>query len=141
MSCNKTNSAKITPVLAAGSVASPYFIQVNISQRLCTQVCADSVPVFAPSFSLRGYSQVGTGQYVATIHVEGIISYDPCGSSGCCSRQQNISQDFTVPFASTAAPTSVTIAAGVSVNAISATACQRCSRDFVSETPITLTVA
>jgi hypothetical protein len=90
---------------------------------------------------LKGFSPVGTGQYVATIHVEGIISYDPCGSSGCCSRQQNISQDFTVPFASTAAPTSVTIAAGVSVNAISATACQRCSRDFVSETPITLTVA
>lgn len=141
MSCNKTNSAKITPVLAAGSVESPYFIQVNISQRLCTPVCADSVPVFAPTFSLKSYAEVGTNQYVATIHVEGIISYDPCGSNGCCSKQQNISQDFTVPFASATAPTAVTIAAGTSVNAISATACQKCSRDFVSETPVTLTVA
>ena len=141
MSCNKTNSAKITPELAAGSTASPYFVQVNISQRLCTPVCADAVPVFNPTFSLKGYADVGTGQYVATIHVEGIISYDPCGSTGCCSKQQNVSQDFTVPFAAATAPTSVTIAAGVSVNSISATACQRCSRDFVSETPITITVA
>lgn len=141
MSCNKTNSAKITPVLAAGSVASPYFIQVNISQRLCTPVCVDDIPVFTPAYSLKGYAEVGDGQYVATIHVEGIISYDPCGSSGCCSKQQNVSQDFTIPFAATAAPTSVTIAAGVSVNSISATACQKCSRDFVSETPITLTIA
>lgn len=141
MSCNKTNSAKITPELAAGSVASPYFIQVNISQRLCNPVCVDETPVFAPVFSIKGYAEVDTGQYVATVHVEGIISYNPCGSSGCCSKQQNISQDFTVPFASTAAPTSVTIAAGTSVNAISATACQNCSRDFVSETPITLIVA
>jgi hypothetical protein len=52
-----------------------------------------------------------------------------------------VSQDFTLPFGSTAAPTSVTIAAGVSINSISATACQKCSRDFVSETPITLTIA
>lgn len=141
MSCNKPNSAKITPELAAGSTASPYFVQVNISQRLCAPVCVDEVPVFAPTFSLKGFSEVGTGQYVATIHVEGIISYDPCGSSGCCSKQQNLSQDFTVPFAATAAPTSVTIAAGVSVNSISASACQRCSRDFVSETPITITIA
>ena len=141
MSCNKTHSAKITPVLAAGSVASPYFFQVNISQRLYTPVCVDDIPVFAPSYLLKGFSEVGTGQYIATIHVEGIISYDPCGSSGCCSKQQNVSQDFTIPFASTAAPTSVTIAAGVSVNSISATACQKCSRDFVSETPITLTIA
>lgn len=141
MSCNKPNSAKITPVLAAGSVASPYFVQVNISQRLCNPVCVDEVPVFAPAFSLKGFDSVGTGQYVATIHVEGIISYNPCGSCGCLSKQQNISQDFTVPFASATAPTSVTIAAGTSVNAISSTACQKCSREFVSETPITLTVA
>lgn len=141
MSCNKTNSAKITPVLAAGSVASPYFVQVNISQRLCTPVCVDDVPVFNPVFSLKSYSEVGESQYVATIHVEGIVSYDPCGSSGCCSKQQNISQDFTVPFAIATAPTSVTIAAGTSVNGISASSCQKCSRDFVSETPITLTIA
>lgn len=31
----KLNLAVITPVLAAGSVASPYFFQVNVSQRLC----------------------------------------------------------------------------------------------------------
>jgi hypothetical protein len=141
MSCNKTNSAVITPVVALGSSASPYFVQVNISQRLCTPVCVDQVPVFAPRYSYAGIAQVAAGQYVITIHVEGIISYNPCGSNGCCSRQQNVSQDFTIPLASATAPTSVTIVQGSSVNAIHASGCQNCSREFVSETPLTITVA
>lgn len=136
---NKIQASVITPVLAAGSVASPYFYQVNISQRLCHKTCADNTPVFQPVYSLKGVSQVGAGQYVATIHVEGIISYVPC-NGGCCTKQQPLSQDFTIPIASTAAP-SVTIAQGSSVNAVAATACQPCSRTFVSETPLTITVA
>lgn len=146
MSCGCTNSKKvhaavITPVLAAGSVASPYFVQVNISQRLCRKACVNLPPVFNPVFSLVDYAAVGTGQYVATVKVEGIIAYTPCDTNGCCDKTQVISQEFTIPFASTAAPTAVTITQGTPVNTIAVTGCQTCSRAFVSETPITLTVA
>lgn len=146
MSCGCSNSKKvhaavITPVLAAGSVASPYFVQVNISQRLCKKACVNKPPVFNPVFSLVGYDLVGTGQYVATVKVEGVIAYTPCETNGCCDKTQVISQEFTIPFASTATPTSVTITQGVAVNAISVTGCQDCSRAFVSETPVILTVA
>lgn len=137
----KQNSAIITPTLAAGSVASPYFVQVSISQRLCSPACEDQTPIFTPAFSLVDFSEVGAGQYVATIKVEGIISYVPCGGNSCCTRTQVLSQTFTVPFASETAPTSVTIESGVPVNTVVTSACQSCSRDFVSETPITLTVA
>lgn len=139
--CNKkVHPADITPVLAAGSVASPYFVQVNISQRLCKKTCIGQTPVFTPQFSLIGYEAVGVGQYVATIHVEGIIGYTPCETNGCCDKTQVLSQNFTIPFASATAPTAVTITSGVTANAIAAAPCQTCSRDFVSETPITLTV-
>lgn len=139
--CCKQNSANISATLAAGSVASPYFFEVVIAQRLCSPACVDGIPVFAPTFSLVGYTSVGTGQYVATIKVEGIISYAPCGGSVCSTRTQVLSQTFNVPFASETAPTSVTIASGVAVNSVVATACQSCSRDFQSRAPITLTIA
>lgn len=138
---NKINSATITPVLAAGSTDSPYFILVNISQRLCSKTCVSRAPVFNPRFSAVGFSQVGTGQYVATIHVEGIICYSPCETNGCCDKTQDVSQDFTIPFASTVAPSSVTVEQGASVNAMASVDCRKCSRSFVSETPLTLTVA
>lgn len=139
--CSKIKSADITATLAAGSVASPFTLQVNISQKLCQPACVDSTPVFAPQFSLVGYSPVGAGSYVATVHVEGIISYVPCTKNVCCTKTQVLSQDFTIPFTSAAVPTTVTIVSGVSVNSIAASACQKCSRSFVSETPLTLTVA
>lgn len=138
---NKINSATITPVLAAGSVASPYYVQVNISQRLCYKSCVESQPSFAPLFSVKSVSQVGAGQYVATIHVEGLVSYIPCNGDECCTKTQLISQDFTLPIASATAPTSVTVVAGTPVNIIVGGACQSCSRSFVNETPITVTVA
>lgn len=138
---NKVNSATITPVIAAGSTDSPYFVLVNISQRLCYKTCVSRSPVFNPRFSIVGFSQVGTGQYVATVHVEGIICYSPCESNGCCDKMQNVSQDFTIPFASTAAPSSVTLEQGASVNAMAAVDCQKCSRSFVSETPLSLVIA
>ena len=146
MSCNcstqkKDHAAVITPILAAGSVASPYFVQVNISQRLCHKACVNLTPVFNPVFSLVDYATVGTGQYVATVRVQGVVSYTPCDSNGCCDKMQVISQEFTIPFASATAPTTVTITQGTSVNAIAATGCQTCSRMFVSETPVILTVA
>lgn len=133
-------SAFITPVLAAGSVASPYFVQLNVSQKLCHKACKDNIPVFAPSISYESISEVATGQYVATFHIEGVISYQPC-SGGCNSKTMNISQDFTVPIASASAPTSVTVTAGAAVNTLIAAACQNCTRDFVSEIPLTITVA
>ena len=138
--CNKIQPAVITPVLALGSSASPYFLQVNITQWLCFQTCVEQTPVFSPSFSLLGVSQVGVSQYIATIRVEGIISYVPCNGGCECTKQQPLSQEFTVPIASTGTPT-VTIEKGATVNAMAASGCQRCSRQFVSETPLTITVA
>lgn len=138
---NKVNSAVITPVLAAGSVASPFFVLVNLTQRLCCKTCVSRAPVFNPRFSVVGVTRVAAGQFVATVHVEGIICYSPCGSEGCCDKSQNVSQDFTIPFTSAAASPVVTITQGASINAMSAVDCQKCSRLFVSETPLTMTVA
>lgn len=137
---NKIQAPVITPVLAAGSTASPYYCQVNITQRLCFPTCAENTPVFAPQFSLVGIVQVGTGQYAATIRVQGIISYVPCNGGCCCTKSQPLSDTFTIPIASATAPTEVMVAAGVTVNAVSTTACQQCSRTFVSETPLSITV-
>lgn len=138
--CNKIQPAVITPTLAAGSVASPYYVLVNISQRLCFPTCVERTPVFNPTYSLKSVAQVATGQYVATIHVEGIVSYVQCNGGCNCTKQQPISQDFTVPIASATAPT-VSIEQGAAVNVIAANGCQNCSRAFVSETPLTITVA
>ena len=138
--CNKIQPAVITPTLAAGSVASPYYVLVNISQRLCFPTCVERTPVFNPTYSLKSVAQVATGQYVATLHVEGIVSYVQCNGGCNCTKQQPISQDFTVPIASATAPT-VTIAQGATVNTVAANGCQNCSRAFVSETPLTITVA
>ncbi len=54
---NKIQAPVITPVLAAGSTASPYYYQVNITQRLCFPTCAENMPVFSPQFSLVGIAQ------------------------------------------------------------------------------------
>lgn len=140
MGC-KQNAALISATLAAGSVASPYYVQVNISQRLCNPSCVDNTPVFNPTFSVRSISAVGTGQYVVTVHVEGVINYVPCGGNTCNTRTQLLSQDFTIPITSATEPTSVTIVAGTTVNDVKGVGCQNCSRDFVSETPLTITVA
>lgn len=137
----KKNKASVTVTLAAGSTASPYFAQVNISKRLCKKTCADETPVFTPQFAYVDIANVGEGQYMATIHVEGTITYNPCGTNGCCAKVESISQNFTVPIAATAAPTSVTVVAGDTVNTMQPNGCQNCTRNFVSETPLTITVA
>ena len=139
--CNRIHPAVITPVLAAGSVASPYFVEVNITQRLCFPTCAENAPVFDPKFSMKALANVGTSQYVATIHVEGIISYVPCNGGCCCTKQQPLSHDFTIPIFSATTPTSVTVTAGNTSNIVAVSGCQQCGRTFVSETPLTLTVA
>lgn len=139
--CNKIQPAIITPVLAVGSVASPYFVQVNISQRLCYPTCVQNTPVFNPRFSLVSVAQVAAGQFMATIHVEGILSYVPCNGGCSCTKQQPLSQNFTIPIATAGAAPVVTITQGESVNAMSAIGCQSCGRNFVSETPLTITIA
>ena len=138
--CKKTNAAVITPVLAAGSVASPYYVQAKITKKLCKKVCVNEVPVFAPVFSVVSVAAVGIGQYVATIHVEGSVTYNPCHGCGCAAEVEIVSQNFTIPIASATAPTSVTITAGVSVNSIVVDGCETCSTNFKSETPLTITV-
>lgn len=136
---NKIQPASITPLPALGSVASPYFVQVNISQRLCFSTCVEQTPVFAPIFSLKKVEQVGIGQYMATIHVEGVISY-AAYKAGCnCAKTQPLSQDFTLPMVFPSS--TVTITQGAAVNSMSASGCQQYSRAFVSETPLTITVA
>lgn len=139
MNCGKIQppSISFTPML--GSTASPYAGMVNITQRLCYPCCVGTPPVFSPTFSVVGISQVGTGQYVATLHCEGVICYNPLNGGCGCTKMQTISQDFTVSLAEATAPT-VTIVAGQTINTLAATACQQASRTFVSETPLTLTV-
>lgn len=128
----------ITATLAAGSTASPYFASVNLTKRLCRAVCAQETPSFVPSFNVLGWSQVGATQYVATIQVQGCVSYNPCGA--CCGESEPVNRTFTIPFSSPTAPTSVAVSAGTTVNAIVASPCRNCGRTFVSETALTLTV-
>lgn len=91
--CNKIQPAVITPVLALGSVASPYFVQVQVAQRLCYPTCVENTPVFNPRFSVKSVAQVAATQYVATIHVEGVISYVKC-HGGCDCSSKGIAYDM-----------------------------------------------
>lgn len=135
-----SNSVIITPVLAAGSTASPYLFDVNITQKLCQPTCVSQTPVFAPVFSLVGYSALGNNMYVATINVQGIVSFTPCKGDACCTKTQVLNQNFSLPFTSATAPTAVSIVHGTAVNVMQGQACKSCSRIFVSETPVSLTV-
>lgn len=136
----KNYFANITATLAAGSVASPYQYLINITQKLCKPSCVEQTPVFAPVFSLVGITQVGVGQFLATIHVEGVIYYVPCDGNVCGTKSQLISQDFTIPIAATTV-TTVTLAKGTTINTIAGAPCKKCSRNFVSESPLVVTVA
>lgn len=130
----------VTATLAAGSTTSPYRFLVNISQKLCFGTCTGDTPVFTPDVTLLGVSLAGTGTYVATVHIEGIISYVPCNGGCCDMKAQPISTNVNIPIASTTDPT-VTITKGNVTNAIVATGCQTCSRNFVSEIVLAVAVA
>jgi hypothetical protein len=135
------NKTIIKAVLAAGSAASPFFYEVGICRRLCHKTCAESTPVFAPAFSFVGVENVGTNQYLITIHVEGVIHYTPCGCGQCAVKAETVSENFTVPYYGTAAPATVTLAAGATDNSVAGTPCNPCSADFVSRTPLSITIA
>lgn len=136
---SKIQPALITFTPALGSTASPYAGLVNITQRLCFNCCTDTTPVFQPRFSVKSVAPAGTDLYAVTLHVEGVIAYVPCNGGCGCTKMQPLSQDFPVVISSTTVPT-VTLEQGASINDLSATACQNCSRTFVSDTPLTLTV-
>jgi hypothetical protein len=139
MGC-KQKTTNITTTLALGSIDSPYYVQAKIEHRLCAPVCVSQVPIFNPIFSVVSFAEVGSGQYVATIRVEGVVYYNPCEGNTCATRMSTINETFPIPFTSTTAPTSVTISAGTVTNSLVAT-CQNYTRDFVSDVPINLTVA
>ena len=135
------NKTIIKAVLAAGSAASPFFYEVGICHRLCHKTCAESTPVFAPAFSYVGTENVGTNQYLITIHVEGVIHYTPCGCGQCAVKAETVSENFTVPYYGTAAPATVTITAGSTVNDVKAAPCQNCGNVFESETPLSVAIS
>jgi len=134
--------ATIQTILAAGSVASPYYFDVKITKQLCSKT--PNAPVFIPIFTLVSYTQVGTAgtglEYEALVNVQGIATYTPCGS--CCAKSQTVSQQFVIPFYSATAPSSVTIAAGTPINTlITGNGCNSCcSNQFVCDVPLNLTV-
>ena len=125
--------------LAAGSVASPFYLDAVIRQELCHEACAEAAPLFAPTFSVVGTEEVGTDQYLNKLHVEGATNHTPCRGGACSVRTMTVSEDFTVPYSGTA-PASVTVSTGETENSIETSPCRTCGRTMVSRTPISLTV-
>lgn len=139
---NKRNlPANITATLAVGATATAPYYDVNITQQLCTPACVDETPVFNPRFSVKSIANVGTSQYLVVMHVEGVINYVPCNCGTCCTRSQVVSQDFTIPVFSATAISGVTAAVGIVQNGIARLACCDCSKTFVCDAPLTLTIA
>lgn len=139
---NKRNlPANITATLAVGSTATAPYYDINITQQLCTPACVDETPVFNPKMTVKSVANVGTSQYLVVLHVEGAINYVPCNCGSCCTRTQLVSQDFTIPVFSSTAITSITPTLGTVQNGIAKIACCSCSKTFVCDAPLTLTIA
>lgn len=136
----RTFPAHITATLAVGATATAPYYDVNITQQLCTPACVDETPVFAPTFTVKSIANVGTSQYLVVLHVEGVINYVPCNCGTCCTRSQVVSQDFTIPVFSATPIGSVTPSIGAVQNGIARIACCSCSKMFVSDVPLTLTI-
>lgn len=137
----RTIPACIMATLAVGATATAPYYDVNITQQLCAPSCVDETPVFNPQFSVKSIVNVGTSQYLITIHVEGVISYVPCNCGSCCTRSQVVSQDFTIPVFSATAITTATTSLGSVKNRLVKVACCSCSKTFVCDAPLTLTIA
>lgn len=131
----------ITLTMGAGKTSSPYFYDMNLTQKLCKKACADEVPIFDPSFTYLGVMGVGTNQYIASFRVDGVIYYTPCGCNSCATTAQKVSQEFTIPIYSTTDISNVAITiSSQAVNVIAKNPCEQCSSTFVSEIPLTVTV-
>lgn len=137
----RTIPACIMATLAVGATATAPYYDVNITQQLCAPSCVDETPVFNPQFSVKSIANVGTSQYLITIHLEGVISYVPCNCGSCCTRSQVVSQDFTIPVFSATEITNVTTSLGSVKNRLVKVACCSCSKTFVCDAPLTLTIA
>lgn len=136
----KTIPALIHATFGAGKNSSPYYYDVNITQTLCQAACCDDKPIFKPQFSVVSLEEVGTGQFIVNVHVEGAVSYIPCGCGSCATRTQNISQDFSIPVYSATALTGASISVGTTQNYMAKEPCCQYSKTFVSDTPISLSV-
>ena len=136
----KKNKTTITTELAAGSVTSPYFYEMQIEHHLCRSACSDSVPMFTPVVSVVGTTNVGTNQYLVTLSVEGVIHYTPCNACECNVKAETINEDVTIALFSADAITSVTIAQGTAVNTLQTEPCKNCSDEFMCSIPLTLTI-
>ena len=135
----KKNIPSITTQLAAGSTTSPYFLTATMRLALCRDTCADTPPVFTPSISVVSINDVGTGQYLLTLNMQGVVSYTPCGA--CQAVAVNVNETFTVAVASDATPTSATVSTSTTINTIEHQPCHQCGSTLVSVTPLTLTIA
>lgn len=137
----KTIPAIIVATMAAGKTSSPYLYNVGIAQQLCEPTCVDEKPVFTPVFSVADISSAGlTNMYNVTVHVEGVVNYTPCYCSTCCTRPQIISQDFVIPIYSTTAVSNVTLSSGTPSNGVVKHSCCNCSKTFVCDVALSLTV-
>lgn len=136
----RTVPAIITATLASGATTTAPYYDINITQQLCSPACVDETPVFNPKFTVKSIANVGTSQYIVVVHVEGVVNYIPCNCGSCCTRSQVISQDFTIPVFSTSAVSAVTPAVGAAQNGIARISCCDCSKTFVSDVPLTLTI-
>ena len=132
--------AIIIATLAASSVASPYFYSVSITQRLAKSACVASAPVFDPKFSVLGFREISTGQWIVTVHVEGVIAYVPYGQKPCSAVPQPLSQDFYLPIFSATPITNVEINYGNAFKAMIRNECMPCSRTFQCNVPLRVTV-
>lgn len=142
--CNQNNriaAPKISVTPSLGSTASPYALKVTIEQRLCAKVCAENVPVFQPTFTVLRTTNVGGNQYEVEVQVDGAINYVKCGSGCCGAMSQPLNATFNISVTSATVPTGVTIEKGATVNAVQTANCERCGRQFISDSFVTLTVA
>jgi len=137
----RTIPAHITATLAVGATATAPYYDVNITQQLCAPSCVGETPVFNPQFAVKSIASVGTSQYLVTMHVEGVISYVPCNGGTCCIRSQVVSQDFAIPVFSATAINSITPSLGTVKNTLVKQGCCSCSKTFVCDAPLTLTIA
>ena len=137
----RNNPAHIVATLAVGATATAPYYDINITQQLCAPVCVNNVPVFNPKFTVKSIANVGTSQYLVTMHVEGVISYVPCNSCACGTRSQVVSQDFTIPVFSATAISGITVSVGNIQNSLTKVGCYSCSKTFVCDAPLTLTLA
>lgn len=90
--------------------------------------------------SITGVVLGGTALAVAIAAALGVNAASKARSKGNEKVSEFIGKDFTIPIAATTV-TTVTLAKGTTINTIAGAPCKKCSRNFVSESPLVVTVA